>query len=582
MRHAGLALVLACFGARGAAQISPGPLARPHQQLEGALQCVKCHGGGRKEQMTARCLECHKEIAWLVGRGRGLHATVRDQRCASCHPDHAGRDFALVTWEGGDPQHFDHTRAGWPLEGSHRKTACADCHKPAFRVSRAAKLSERRGPDWGWVGLERGCVSCHADPHRGRLGAACSDCHTATDWKTINKGKFDHERTRYPLRGRHTAVACDKCHDFSAGGKVIRNPPFATCGDCHQDAHAGTATLAGRVVDCASCHVVDGWRPSTYTVAQHERARYPLEGRHQQVECAACHVKHPPRVAPAALGSAGVWMRPVAARCQDCHGEDHGPQLASRADRGACDKCHRLSGWRPTTFTVADHSSLRLRLEGRHADIECRACHGSDRRGLPALAGVAVLGKAGVAFKLKEVECAACHVDPHDGRYLPCVDCHGVRTFRPSTVDIAAHRRYKFPLERAHAAVPCVDCHAELKHPATTSSLVLVRWTAPRLLFAAPPGGCEGCHQNPHGRQFATRADRGACESCHGTDTFRPATRFDHERDATFSLKGAHATVPCSRCHPSSRGAAGKSVVTYRPVSGKCEACHGDKVREGA
>jgi len=532
--------------------------------------------------MTTRCLACHKEIAWLVERGRGFHAGVRDQHCASCHPDHAGRDFAMISWPGGDAQHFDHTRAGWPLEGSHRTTACLDCHKPALRVSQAAKLSERRGPGWGWVGLGRTCVSCHEDPHRGRLGSACSDCHVETKWKTINRGKFEHDRTRYPLRGRHAEVACEKCHDFSGAGKVIRSPSFATCTDCHRDAHAGTATLAGRIVDCASCHTVDGWQPSTYTVAQHRLATYALEGRHQEVKCAACHVKNPLGVPATQLGSSGVWMRPVATACRDCHGEDHGSQLATRPDRGACSACHRVAGWKPTTFTVAAHATLRLRLEGRHAEIECSACHGPDRKGLPPLPPVQVLGRAAVAFKLKEIDCVACHVDPHDGRYPRCLDCHGLRSFRPSTVDIAVHKRYRFPLEGAHAAVPCVDCHAEMKHPAVNSSLVLVRWSSPQLLFGAPKAGCEGCHQTPHGRQFATRADRGACESCHGVDTFRPATRFDHDRDATFTLKGAHAAVACNRCHSSSRDASGKSFVIYRPVSGKCEVCHGDRVRRGS
>ncbi len=583
MKYAGCVLALSCLGVPLAAQISPGPLAAPHQQLEGALQCTSCHGGGRerKEQMNARCLECHKEITWLVDQGRGLHAGVKDQQCATCHPDHAGRDFALVSWPGGGVARFDHDRAGWPLDGSHKTTKCLDCHKPAFRVSRAAKLSARRGPDWGWVGLERTCVTCHADVHNGRLGIACADCHTTTDFKTIARGKFDHEHTRYPLRGRHRAVACEKCHDFS-GGKVVSSPRFANCTDCHKDMHAGTATLAGRIVDCASCHVVDGWQPSTYTVAQHRLAKYALEGRHQQVQCADCHVKNPTGVPAAQLGTAGVWMRPVATTCRDCHGEDHGSQLASRPDGGACNACHTVAGWTPSTFTASRHETLRLKVEGRHAEIACAACHGPDRKGLPALAPAQALGKAGVAFKLKEIECAACHVDPHDGRYPRCVDCHGVRSFKPSTVDLATHKRYRFALDGAHAAVSCVDCHGEMKHPASASSLVLARWVFPRLLFAAPTNGCQGCHENPHGNQFAARMARGGCEVCHGTDAFRPVTRFDHNRDATFSLKGAHENVPCNRCHTSTRMPDGKAVVVYRPVSGKCETCHGEKVRRGS
>ena len=578
MRHAGLALALACLAAPAAAQISPGPLANPHQQLEGPLQCAACHGGGRerKEQMNARCVACPTAIGWLVDRGRGFHAGVKDQRCASCHPDHAGSDFALVSWPGGDPLRFDHSRAGWPLDGSHQTTKCLDCHKLAFRVSRAAKLSDRRGPDWGWVGLERACVTCHADVHHGRLGTACADCHSTTDFKTIARGKFDHERTKYPLRGRHRAVACEKCHDFS-GGKVTSSRAFARCTDCHSDAHAGTATLAGKPVDCAACHVVDDWRPASYTVAQHRNTKYPLEGKHQQVPCAACHVKNPPGIPAAQLGTAGVWMRPVAATCRDCPGDDHETQLANRPDRGACDVCHRVSGWTPSTFSVAQHATLRLKLEGRHAEIACAACHGPGRKLLPPLPPLKVIGRAGVAFKLKEIECAACHIDPHDGRYPRCLDCHGLRSFRPSTVGIASHQRYQFPLEGAHAAVPCIDCHGEMKHDSAASSLVLVRWTSSRLLFTTPKGGCEACHTTPHGTQFAGRT----CDVCHGTDVFRPATRFDHNRDATFSLKGAHENVPCNLCHATGvRG--GKTVVNYRPVSGKCETCHGENLKKGS
>jgi len=57
-------------------------------------------------------------------------------------------------------------------------------------------------------------------------------------------------------------------------------------------------------------------------------------------------------------------------------------------------------------------------------------------------------------------------------------------------------------------------------------------------------------------------------------DAFRPARRFDHNRDAAFSLKGAHANVPCARCHRSVAGPSGKPVVIYRPVPTACEACH--------
>ena len=42
-------------------QMSPGPLSRAHSNLDGPLNCAKCHafGIGRAE---FRCLDCHKEI----------------------------------------------------------------------------------------------------------------------------------------------------------------------------------------------------------------------------------------------------------------------------------------------------------------------------------------------------------------------------------------------------------------------------------------------------------------------------------------------------------------------------------------
>lgn len=662
----GLVWVWASFGGAPAAraQISPGPLAQPHAQLEGTRRCVTCHGGGGKAQMTSLCLQCHKEIAWLVQQGRGYHGRQRGEPCARCHPDHAGRDFSLISWPGGDALRFDHSQAGWSLEGRHQTTKCADCHKTSSRVGAAAALSPRPRTEPGWVGLEhtctachrdvhrgalnqncltchdqarwkpaprfdhaqtdypltgkhrdvrcatchkpapgaapgdtaaplvfrpvahRDCAMCHADPHRGRFAGPCRDCHVTSGFRVIDRGNFNHDRTRYPLRGRHVSVACTKCHD--APSLHGRNPPFATCMACHADPHAATATLAGASVDCASCHSVAGFKPATYTVAQHRQAKFTLEGRHQNVACAACHVKRPRGVSATRLGPAGVLMRPPFGRCLDCHRDDHGGQLAGRPDHGDCGACHTAAGWKPSTFTVATHATLRLRLEGRHVEIACGACHGPNRTGLPPLAGRAVLGQAGVAFRLAELDCVSCHVDPHQGRFAAggahpvpggCLGCHTVQSYRPSTIDVAQHARYPFTLEGAHRAVPCVGCHAELRRPPAQSSLVLVRWTGAPLPFTSSAQGCQGCHDTPHGEQFAGRRDGGRCEKCHDLDAFAPASRFDHGRDTKFPLRGGHANVPCVRCHPQAAGPGNARMVRYRPVSARCESCHGDGVR---
>lgn len=617
--------------------------------------------------MPRVCLACHREIGWLVERNRGLHARERATPCQSCHPDHAGRDFALVSWKEGAPERFDHQRAGFRLELSHAKAKCEACHAAKYRVSPAAALAPQKGAHW--TGLETGCTachedvhqgaldkdctkchdagkwvlapgfdhkttrypltgahdtvscdgchlakrlplrlaatgkpipvykplqfgecsSCHADPHKGKFGAECSSCHVTASFRKIDKDNFDHEKTRYPLRGKHAAVACAKCH--APGDPAGKKPPFARCADCHRDdPHAGTAKLAGAVADCASCHKVEGWTPATYTVADHDRAPYRLEGRHREVRCAECHQKRPPGVPAAVLGSAGVQLRPASKACRDCHADDHGGQLAQRPDKGACEACHRVAGWDQTTYGIAEHAKLRLPLDGKHATIRCGACHAADRKGLPGFANVAALGKARVLMKLASAECASCHVDVHDGRFAQggerakpegCAACHDARAFRPSTVAAAQHERYAFRLEGAHRATPCVACHADLKTTAGGSFLLAAaRKPATPLALAVAKRDCADCHasESPHGDQFAGRKDRGACEACHSVAAFAPADRFDHDRDASFSLAGAHARVPCAKCHvPDAQAAARGGVrVRYRPLSGKCESCHDD------
>jgi len=659
-----LACFLLFFAGRTAAQVSPGPLARPHEELDSTLKCLSCHGQGGKEALRERCVACHEEIAWLIANRRGYHAQKSPEDCSKCHRDHKGRDFELIHWEGGSPERFDHAQTGWPLQGKHAAAKCRDCHEQKRMTARSAQLLKRKNKAQGWIGLDTACLSCHKDAHRGALGEDCARCHGSDAWKPasafdhaksgypltgkhadvacnkchmaasltlprneaggpaplfkplphaecsachldphasrlgtmcsrchvtdsfaqVPSEKFNHDLTRYPLRGKHAALKCAQCHDpEKAWGK---KPRFASCDACHRDAHAGSATLAGKSADCAACHRVEGFKPSTFTVTQHQSSKYPLAGKHASVACEKCHRKNPPGVPAAKLGTAGVLMRPAHAVCRDCHADSHGGQLAKRDHGGACESCHKVDGWKPSTFSVAEHARLRLPLDGRHRRVDCAACHGPARKGLPALPPSEKLGSARVALVLGEVECAACHVDPHEGRFGPkgarpkpdgCLSCHGVDAFRPSRVDVAAHGDFAYPLRGAHRAVACDACHAESKTPPQKATLVLAASKPAPMPFTTKGVRCEACHENPHGDQFASRADRGACESCHGEDGFRPASRFDHNRAAAFPLEGAHAKVPCARCHTSRVDEGGRKVVVFRPVSKACVDCHGGK-----
>ncbi len=647
--------MLALVATGAFAQISPGPLARPHAEFEGSTNCVKCHGL-RKEPMNQLCLACHKDVAWSMVRDRGLHAKEAKsggKTCASCHPDHAGVKFELVAWKEGTAAKFDHNRAGWTLEGKHTNTKCEKCHATANRASPAAALSARK-TGAGWLGLETTCVSCHraddvhktqfgnscdkchdakgwkpapkfdhekteypltgkhadiecdkchrapslklqtdasgkpvslfkpvphkecsdchADPHKGRLSTKCGDCHVTRGFMEINRKEFDHGRTRYALEGKHRTVKCESCH----GASLKKNPAFATCASCHADSHAGEGTLAGAKADCAACHTLGGFAPSTYTVAKHGAAKFSLRGRHQTVKCNACHVTVPQ--AAAARGAKLVRLRVAFANCASCHADAHGGQLSAREARGTCEGCHDDAGWKPSTFSVAQHATLKLPLEGRHAAVACAACHAATRRGLPPVA-LAALGTAKVALTLTETTCQSCHADPHAGRYstggarahpLGCRGCHDAAAFRPSTISIDAHASYDFKLDGAHRATPCVACHDEMKTPAAAASLIAAPNRLAALLFTQRRDRCASCHENPHGAQFDARKDRGACEGCHGTGAFAPASRFDHTRDASFSLAGAHEKVPCGSCHRRDP----KGQMVFRPLSGACESCH--------
>ncbi len=652
------ALVALMLPARSGAQISPGPLSRAHQSLEGTLKCTQCHGRS-SDAMPRLCLSCHREVATLQEQRRGLHSRqtlMLGKRCASCHPEHAGRDFDLIAWPGGSRDQFDHRQAGWALEGKHAPLGCDRCHTTEYRHDPVAKLSPRKTTA-GWMGLETDCASCHAaddphddalgsrcaechdaqgwtparefnhdstsypltgahakvdcaachttpepgaspradgsrlarfapqphqqcsachaDPHQGRLSARCSECHVTRGFDVLDRREFNHGLTRYPLLGKHRSVGCDACH----GREMARpRPAFGSCAACHEDRHDGQATLDGKPVDCAACHTVTGFRPASFTVEQHQRTRYPLGGKHRTVACAKCHTTS----ATAGSAAGTVVIRVRFDGCASCHADPHGGQVSDRR----CEQCHGDAGWDRSSFSPLDHSATPLPLEGRHAAIGCNACHGTTRAGLPALAATSSIGTAGILFHISEVRCAACHRDPHaptpgdTAGTGDCAACHGATSFRPATIGIEAHARFRFPLEGAHRAVPCADCHTGLGGSVTDAAgpMTLITATVPLArvaLAAVRDSTCAGCHATPHGSQFAGRPGGDRCTACHATDRFVPASHFDHDRDAAFALKGAHATVPCARCHPSER--AGDSTrVRYAGVPTRCEACHGD------
>jgi len=230
-------LVVLLAGPAPAQMLSPGPLARPHRQLEGDDNCTQCHERGRGTP-DRRCLDCHKAIARRVKGSHGYHARVaQSKRCSRCHRDHLGRAARLVRWPGGDPEHFLHDRTGFVLRDAHAKLKCRQCHTGERIVD-----ADVRGHSGTWLGLASACRQCHRkeDPHEVQFGARqCSECHDERAWKP-SKG-FDHRRTDFPLTGGHARVICAKCH---VKGRFVNTPK--SCEECHRQPHPKATRFENR------------------------------------------------------------------------------------------------------------------------------------------------------------------------------------------------------------------------------------------------------------------------------------------------------------------------------------------------
>jgi hypothetical protein len=615
------------------AQISPGPLAKAHQSISGVTQCTSCHrfataGGGLK------CLECHTEINQRLTANQGFHAAVvkRDnpnKDCARCHVEHNGENFQLIRWEP-SKERFDHNKAGYPLEGKHAQIQCKDCHNAGRIQPEWQKLIKQKDLNHSYLGLSRACIACHEDFHKGQLGKDCQSCHNTTNWKQVTS--FDHSKTRYPLTGLHAKVACAKCHvpvgpeqtpkytglkfgscsnchadphhgafqkecascHVTAGWKVLSGAgvssqfdhsktnfpllgkhaavdcaachrsgnfqepiPYKLCSDCHKpDPHSGQFAKRKDGDKCESCHTVGGWKPANFTLKDHATSDYPLEGAHAKVVCAKCHI-------PA--GTATKYEIKFAL-CTDCHKDEHNGQFAGPPLNNKCEGCHTVKTFAPSTFTLARHQKTKFALEGGHLAVACADCHAA-KKGFP---------KSSAPFHFKDFSCTTCHEDIHhgefkeqmarkkpDGREAGCEACHSVKEWKNLTG--FDHDQTRYPLTGSHKGVACIDCH---KPPNLETDMRHVS-------FKSAPMECKGCHEDPHGQQFAHRGDP-TCEQCHNTAKWKPST-FDHEKTA-FSLKGAHERVKCTACHKEQREVEGKQVLFYLPTPKECAACHGANV----
>jgi hypothetical protein len=369
---------------RPAADFDHDPTGFPLTGRHLGIACAGCHGaeagiGGDRGQtvpvrftgLQASCVGCHSD----PHRGR------LGRECATCH--------TTAGWDRVDTGRFAHDRTRFPLTGLHRDVACHRCHPPG-KTLRVA-------------GFES-CATCHADVHAGQFrarddGGACATCH---DTKGFVPSRFTvrgHSATRFPLEGAHRAVLCAVCHRPALAGREahglapaeVGGPAAAGvfridatgCGDCHRDPHGGTAGASAGAAGCRACHNQDDWKSVTF---DHDATGFTLAGAHRPVSCGGCH---PALVfARRSAGPAG---------CRDCHGDPHRGQLDRPGRPAACDSCHLVEGWTPTTF---DHDrDAAFLLEGAHRRAACDACHVAET----------IDGRPTVRYRPLPTACSGCH-----------------------------------------------------------------------------------------------------------------------------------------------------------------------------
>lgn len=322
--------------------------------------CSACHTDPHRGQLGASCAQCHTTEDWKrIGRGT-----------------------------------FDHSKARFPLEGRHATVECAKCHWPQNAAGeRVAAGTPGATPHYKPLSFAA-CTECHKDPHKAQFGLDCNRCHSVAGWKVITPGAFDHDKTKYPLRGLHKPLACEKCHKNS---DFKQDLAFDRCTACHRDAHNGELAKRQDQGACEACHTVDGFTPARYGAREHDTARFPLRDSHRAVACVACHKPVTVTATAGAKPVARLHFEDLA--CAACHRDPHAGQFAAKGAATDCARCHGTATWRLPKF---DHSKTKFALDGAHAKTACAGCH------RPVSAGDTTV----VRYRPLDTACRSCHAEP--------------------------------------------------------------------------------------------------------------------------------------------------------------------------
>ncbi len=426
-----------------------------------ALRCAQCH--------TSKLIK-DPDVRRKVERGRKGTFLGLGQNCVDCHDDaHSGQFTApCAQCHGSDAWNvtpgFTHEKTAFPLVGKHANVACSQCH---------TRTGPRNTVQFARLSFGT-CATCHQDPHGGRFEKSCESCHSPAGWKSGAASRFDHQSTRFPLKGRHASLACAKCHSNSATTARGRFRPtrFQLCSDCHMNVHKTGLIQRRNSVSCEQCHVESGWKDGAAGTFSHDDTGFPLRGRHKNLPCKTCHGQRAPRT-----GSVSLIRSGESPACVDCHTDPHHGQFSDGKTPVPCERCHDEKRFTPSVFTLIDHDRSGFPLAGSHRAVPCTECH-KER----------IVGGARFRqFRWKDpMDCTHCHENAHGGKVAPftkqeCRVCHA-----PVGWDQVqyVHTGTAFVLSGKHIGLACWRCHGDQRKRSPVAT-----W-----LFRGTPTRCADCH----------------------------------------------------------------------------------------
>ena len=487
------------------------------------IDCRACHQADKIDDPKIRerkntflglsqdCTSCHEDF----------HQSSLGNNCTSCHNEDAFRPAPF----------FNHDEANFPLVGAHQQVECQECHPISTNLGAVTQ---------NFTNLNfESCISCHEDPHNGKLPGNCIQCHSELSFTTF-KGQrgFDHNLTEFTLKGQHKEVGCFDCHFENQSTVNLFQSRIGiteeSCISCHEDIHQNK--FGNR---CSQCHVEDSFSNiKDEANFNHGLTDYPLEGQHVLVDCRECHKDS--------------YLSPLKFNnCYSCHTDYHDGTFSSATGQKDCAECHTLEeNFSYTTFGIGDHEETDFPLTGAHLATPCFSCHLSDSKKW--------------TFIEVGTDCINCHQNIHERylaeKYLPdnkCQECHVTNTWTSISFD---HAKTRWAIAGEHKKVDCRECHLDEKQ----NSIVF------NPLFNPFPPQCSQCHKDVHNGQFSNNG-KDRCSECHEPDNWL-ADLFDHQK-TSFPLDGVHAEIECVSCHPLIESAIGQ-FSQYKIVKHECIDCH--------